>query len=86
MTLVTLEAVGHACVLVMPTPQEMAGRLDPGSRLFVCYHFGWRDERGRSANTNSDKTVCPALLGVDACGVDPALSSSGVAGIFRAGM
>ncbi|MBO0884299.1 MAG: polyprenyl synthetase family protein, partial [Mycobacterium sp.] len=73
MTLVTSDTVGHARELVTPTLQEMVNRLDPGTRLVCSYHFGWCDEQGRAANANGGKAIrsALALLGAEACGVDP---------------
>jgi geranylgeranyl diphosphate synthase type I len=83
MTLVTSDTVGRARELVTPTLQEMVGRLDPDSRLIVCYHFGWCDEQGRPANANGGKAIRPALalLGAEACGVDPQMALPGAAAV-----
>jgi geranylgeranyl diphosphate synthase, type I len=76
MTLVTSEAIGHAREFVTPTLRAMVDRLDADTRLFVAYHFGWCDEQGGPVNANGGKAIRPALalLGAEACGVDPQIA------------
>jgi geranylgeranyl diphosphate synthase, type I len=83
MTLVTADTVKHAREFVMPTLQEMVNRLDPDTRLVCSYHFGWCDEQGHPANTNGGKAIRPALalLGAEACGVDPQIALPGAAAV-----
>jgi geranylgeranyl diphosphate synthase type I len=83
MTLVTRDIGRHARELVTPTLQEMVERLDPSSRLLVSYHFGWCDEHGLPANANGGKAIRPALalLGAEACGVDPEIALPGAAAV-----
>jgi geranylgeranyl diphosphate synthase, type I len=83
MTLVTSDTVGHARELVTPSLQAMVDRLDPDSRLLVSYHFGWCDEHGRPVNANGGKAIRAALamLGAEACGVDPQIALPGAAAV-----
>jgi geranylgeranyl diphosphate synthase, type I len=83
MTLVTSDIVSHARELVTPTLQETVDRLEPETRLLVAYHFGWCDEHGRPANANGGKAIRPALalLGAEACGVDPQMALPGAAAV-----
>lgn len=83
MILVRPDVVGHAGELVTPALRRMVDRLDPGIRLVVSYHFGWCDEQGSPANANGGKAIRPALalLGAQACGVDPQMALPGAAAV-----
>jgi geranylgeranyl diphosphate synthase type I len=83
MTLVTRDIAGHAGELVTPILREMVERLDPGSQLLVSYHFGWCDEHGDPTDAKSGKAIRPALalLGAEACGVDPQIALPGAAAV-----